>query len=310
MSEHVLTSEEVDAILKATQEKGQDLSKLVGNIDPANQGEKSYTYALSNINDLTRAEAERNFNAFLRKKVLIQTKSFSTMTAEKCIADPNIKNVYTVFRINPNEYYGTIILDMPFLNQTLNLLYGGRVNAKEPVIEAPGKVGIIVAEKIASLFLTSLTHAYKEYGELNWEIVRTTSTMNLSSNIGLRPDDEVYFIELSVFFDEVETSLKLLLSEDFLLDSVPARVEGNRHREKDFWRTAIKTQVVDSLVTVSVNLPDVSMKVKDFMALNEGDVIPISDPTLVYICLNSLKLFRAVAGQSNNKLVAKVISQI
>lgn len=310
MSEHVLTSEEVDAILKASQEKGQDLSKVVGSFDPAKEGEKHYNYALSNVNDLTRAETEKNLTSFLRKKILIQTKAFNVSTAEACIPSEDNKHVYTSFRVNPNEYYGVIGLEMNFLNQTLNLLYGGRITDKDPPLTAPGKVGIIVAEKIASLLLSSLQIAYKEYGEMNAEVIRTTTSLNLSSNIGLKPDDNVYSLELSVFFDEVETNIKIILSEDYLVDVIPTRVEGNRHREKDFWRTAIKTQVVDSSVTISVCLPNVSMKVRDFMALNEGDVIPIGDPTLVYLCLNNLKLFRAVAGQSNNKMVAKVINQI
>lgn len=310
MSEHVLSSEEVDAILKASQEKGQDLSKLVGNIDPAKEGEKHYTYALSNINDLTRIECEKNFTSFLRKKILIQTKTFNIASAESSIPAQDSKNIYTSFRINPNEYYGVISIDMSFLNQTLNLLYGGKISDKDPPIETPGKVGTIVAEKVATLILSSLEIAYKEYGQLNTEVIRTTTSLNLSSNIGLKPDDSVYALELSVFFDEIETIVKVLISEDFLIDVIPVRVEGNRHREKDFWRAAIKTQVVDSQVTISVSLPNVSMKVRDFMALNEGDVIPISDPTLVYICLNNLKLFRAVAGQANNKLIAKILSQI
>ena len=73
---------------------------------------------------------------------------------------------------------------------------------------------------------------------------------------------------------------------------------------------AIKTQVVDSIVNISISLPDVSMKANDFLNLKEGDLIPIGDPTMVYVCLNNYKLFRAVAGQSNSNLVVKITEQI
>ena len=41
----------------------------------------------------------------------------------------------------------------------------------------------------------------------------------------------------------------------------------------------------------------------DIMKLKSGDLIPIADPTDVFLCLNELKLFRASAGQANNKRV-------
>lgn len=311
MSDQVLSSEEVDAILKVTQQKEQDLSKIVGNGDNANEKGKHYTYALTNINELVRSECEKNLTSFLRKKVILKTKSFNLSKVSACLsANPEAKNIYSVFRLSPNEHYGMILVDMALLHQMINLLFGGKINDKEQVIENPGKVGNIIAEKLCQLCLTAFSQACEEYGTVTFDILKTTTSQNLASNLGLEAEDQVYMMDLSIFFDEIETSLKILITEDFLIQFIPSKVEGNKHREKDFWRTAIKTQVVDSFVTIHVTLPDVSMKVKDFMALKEGDLVPISDPTMVYVCLNNLKLFRASAGQANSKRVAKIINQI
>src|SRR5579885_28421 len=300
MSDQVLSSEEVDAILKVTQEKQQqDLSKIVGSGDSGGEKGKHYSYALNNINELVRSECEKNLSSFLRKKAIIKTKSFNLGKVSACLAaDSDKKTVYSVFRLSPNEHYGMVLVDLGLLHQIINLLFGGKINANEKTIENPGKVGTIVAEKLSNLCLTALRDSCVEYGALTYDILKTTNSQNLASNLGLEPDDQVYIMDLSIFFDEVETSLKLLLTEDFLIQFIPAKTEGSKHREKDFWRTAIKTQVVDSYVTINVTLPDVSMKVKDFMALKDGDLIPISDPTMVYVCLNNLKLFRASAGQA------------
>lgn len=310
MSDQVLTSEEVDAILKASQEKSHDLSKIVGQGDFSNnEQEKHYTYALNNINELFRADCEKNLTSFLRKRIILKTKSASVTQVSACLNE-NDKFVYSIFRINPKEQYGMVVIDMPILHQTINLLYGGKLNTKEQIMDHPGKVGAIIAEKLSQLCLTSFATACQEFGTLNYEIIKTTSSYNLASNLGLTGEDQVYMIESTVFFDEFETTIKFLVSEDFFLQFVPAKSDGHRHREKDFWRTAIKTQVVDSFVTISINMPDVTIKVRDFMALKEGDVVPIGDPTMVYVCLNNLKLFRAAAGQANSKRVAKIINQI
>lgn len=306
----VLSSEEVDEILKVTKEKDQDLSTLVGNNENSEQG-KHYTYALTNINDLTSTDCEKNLSAFLRKKIVVQPKTSNSLLLSEYLKNDTDKKVYTVFRIMPQDRYGIIAIDLNLIHQSINLLYGGKVNKDDPLIGNSGKVGIITAEKIAQLCVLSLANACQEYGTITCETLKTSTTLNLASNTALTAEDQVYLIELAVIFEEIEMTIKMIIAEDFLADFIPTKTQGNnKHREKDFWRTAIKSQVVDSAVTVNVTLPDVSMKVKDFMELKEGDLIPITDPTLVYICLNNLKLFRATAGQANSKMVAKIVSQI
>ncbi len=305
----ILTSEEVDAILKATKEQNQDLSSLVTDQASVKQ-DKTYTYALVNINEVTRAECEKNLSSFLRKKILIKTKLNTNTYVAKALEDIGDKKIFSMFRVLPNNYFGIFVLDLSLLHQSINLLFGGKLNVNEPVIENPGKIGTIVAEKICQLFLSGFAQGFQEYGELNCEIIKTTRLVNLVTSMGMSNEDPIVLFDWSIFLDEIETPFQLLLSEELLNQIIPPRKEDNRHREKDFWKTAIKTQVVDSLVTVNVTLPDVSIRVNDFMALKEGDVIPISDPTLVYICLNSIKLFRASAGQANSKRVAKITSQI
>lgn len=312
MADQVLSQEEVDAILKASQDKNQqDLSQLVGSGESQNNDSgRHYQYAMSNINEILRVEYEKYLTAFLRKRIVIKMDSFNFAKASACLNANDEKVIYSIFRINPKDDYGMVLIDFSVLHQTINLLYGGKLNTKETIIESPGKIGTIIAEKISLLCLNSFAAACHEFGPLNYEIVKTTSSHNLATNLGLGTEDEVYILELTVFFDEFEAKIKLLLSEAFFPEFIPVKADGHKHREKDFWRTAIKTQVVDSLVTISVSLPDVTMKVKDFMALKDGDIVPISDPTMVYVCLNNLKLFRASAGQANSKRVAKIINQI
>lgn len=305
----ILTSEEVDAILKASQDQSQDLSSIIINEAGTKQG-KQFTNGLVNINEITRTECEKNLSSFFRKKVVVKSKSFNPAKLSTCLNENADKNVYSMFRIMPHDYFGIFIIDLLFLHQAINLLYGGRISATETLITTPGKIGTIVAEKIVQLCLSCFSQGCQEYGDIVCDIMKTTSVLNLISNMGLSDDDPVFLLELGLFLDEIEVPLKLVLSEEFLKAFIPTKKEENKHREKDFWKSAIKTQVVDSLVTINVTLPDISVRVSDFMILKSGDVIPISDPTAAYICLNNIKLFRATTGQSNNKRVAKVINQI
>ena len=305
----ILTTEEVDAILKASQEQSQDLSSLISNETITKQG-KQYSYGLVNIHELTRSELEKNLSSFLRKKILVKSLSFNSSRLTASIGDTAGKKVYSIFRIMPQDYFGIFVLDLVFLHQAINLLYGGKINKNETTFTNPGKIGTIISDKICQLFLTSFSKACEEYGEIICDVLKTTPLLNIVTNMGITDEDPIILMDLALLIDDIESTFKIILLEDFLSNFIPIRKEESRHREKDFWKTAIKSQVVDSLVNVSIALPDVTMKVNEFMSLKEGDLIPISDPTLVYVCLNNIKLFRANAGQANNKRVAKIISQI
>ncbi|MDR3476580.1 MAG: FliM/FliN family flagellar motor switch protein [Gammaproteobacteria bacterium] len=307
----VLSSEEVDAILKVTQDKGNDLSKTLGNSSDEGASAANSVVnspALKNIAELTAIECEKHIITFLRKKMLTKFKSIALTKLETTVTASDEKCVYSVYRTAPNEHYGMFSIELKFLHQIINLLYGGKFDASEPTMDQPGKIGTMVAEKIASLCLSGLNQACQDYALTTCEIIKTSVLPNLTSSLVM--EDQVYLLELGVTFEDFETTLRFMIAEDFLNELILSKKDETKHREKDFWRSAIQSQVVDSVVTVSITLPDTTMKVNDFMALREGDVIPISDPTLAYVCLNNLKLFRAKAGQSNNKRVVKILKQI
>lgn len=303
----VLSSEEVDAILKVTQDKGCDLSNPLGETQAAPESNPVDTQILANLTESIKSEFEKALSVFLRKKIHIKDNTFDLVKLSNCLSESTEKNVFSVFRITPNDHHGMFAIDFALLEQAINLLYGGQIEAKDAVMETPGKVGVIIAEKLCQVCLAGFTKAFQEYGVINGQVIKTSILPNLISNLTM--DDQVYLSEMSIAFDEHETKIKFMVAENFIKESIAKKSE-RKHVEKDFWRTAIKSQVVDSSVLINVALPDVTMKVKDFMSLKAGDVIPIGDPTLVYICLNNLKLFRAKAGQVNSKRVAKILNQI
>lgn len=310
MSERqVLSSEEVDAILKVTQDNPSNTN--LGSTPAENAGDNTQrnTMMLNNTAEATKIELEKIINSFLRKKIGIRTQSFEKKTLATCLQEAAEKSVFSVFRVMPSGGYGMLVMDLAFLHQIINHLYGGVFNHDETIVEKPGKAGILIAEKFYQLFLTGFAQACQENGVISFEMVKTTSLPNLTSNLEM--EDSVYSLELVFSFEDMESTIRCMFAEDFIQKFLfHIKKSEVKHREKDFWRTAIKSQVVDSFVTVSVTLPDINLKVSDFMSLKDGDILPISDPTLAYVCLNNLKLFRAKAGQSNSKRVAKIVAQI
>ena len=305
----VLSTEEVDAILQVTKDKDKK-PQPIGDVDapPLPPDAILQSSSFKNITDMISIVYEKHLVSFLRKKFTVKFKSGTYSTLGEALQLESEKPVFSVFRITPDNQQGIFTVGLSFLHQTMNLLFGGKIDPTETIIEKPGKVGLIVAEKIANLSLTALIQGCAEYATLNFEIVKTSALPSVSSSLVM--EDNVFILDFHVEFEEMQSTMRFMIAEGLIQLLVAPKSNDARHREKDFWRTAIQSQVIDSMVTLSVNLPDVSVKANEFMELKEGDLLPISDPTLVYVCLNNLKLFRAKAGQANNKRVVKILKQI
>jgi flagellar motor switch protein FliM len=305
----VLSPEEVDLLLKTTQERENDLSKLISRHQHPDQIRTALNNkAIGNIIELTWSECEKIFSSFIRKKIIVRPKGSTCGKLSECLDDKSDKHVYTVFYLMPNSFFSLVVTSYPLLHQMINALYGGVMNNKEPIMEAPGKVGVYVAEKLAELAMEGFSLGSKEYGKITFDTLKTVTTPNLISKLSM--DDEIYTIEYALSFGEIEQNLTLMLPLEFLQRFIPNNVvEQIESKKSKPWRTAIENQVIDSQVNVVASLPALTMRAKDLMTLKEGDLIPISDPTVVNIFLNDIKLFSATAAQANESRIVKILSE-
>ena len=306
MSDPVLSTEEVDAIMKAAEPAQHDLGSLISS---AREQGNRYCAALNHIYEQTRVESERNFSAFFRKKIIARLNTSNLITLSVALSQTDKPLFYHVFRILPQDRYGVFVLDGNFVHQTINLLYGGKINPQETVPANPGKIGLMVAEKLCEMALQSFEKACTELSKIQCSILKTSLQPQFPVNVGINGNDEVFQFEFGITLDELETSMRFLVAEPFFNALIPEKTDIVKDAEKSTWHTAIQSQVSDSTVSVQAALPEITMRAKDFMALKPGDIIPITDPTSVHLCVNSLKLFRAIAGQANGKRVVKILGQ-
>lgn len=307
----VLSTEEVDALLNMTQNDKIDFSNVSGGLNEL--GGESTTglnqKAIDNIVELTAAECQKIVSSFLRKKIAVISKLRRSITLHDCLGDKVEQNVYSVLHLNSHDCYGMVAVDLVLLDQVINFLYGGDINNSSSTITSIGKVGIIIAEKISQLFVDGFVQATKDYGKVSCEIMKTIPTPNLTSKMSM--DDVVNAIDLTLALGGLESTLTIMVSESFFQKFYPKNETIVKQPvENNFWRTSIQTQVVDSYVPINVTLTDTKVPLSELMKLKVGDLIPIGDPTLAYVCLNSLKLFKAIAGQVNSKRVIKIQSEI
>jgi len=306
--EKILSKEEVDALVTASNENGAQENNTWGNttIDRSK--------VLTNITGLMIAECEKTLSSFLRKKLSLTEKVSESKKISEYLEAKTEKHVYTLFELMPNECYGMIVLDLPLLHQAISLLYGGQYLKGEPIIENPGKIGLVVAEKIGQIIMDGFTQGLKEYGQTDSHVVKTMTQPNLSSKLSV--DDQVHIVEMNLVIGETESTVTLMAVEEFFNQFFTVNVGKlatalpEKAIDAHDWRSVIEAQVADTCVTVQAILPNVSIKLSELMTLKKGALIPIGDPTIVYLSLNDLKLFRATAGQANSKRVAKILGEV
>jgi len=302
---NILSREEVDAIIKSAQSSNELEASEESTDAPSTN---INTHALEIMMEHACAGLENKLTVLLRKKIVVKSKPAVQMNVEDYSKLVNENFTFSSFQLMPYNSPAVISVQNRFIDVITNLLYGGSVDTITDGSIKVGKVGLITSEKISRMALESFVDATKEHGDLQIETYKTATTLNTANNI--HDEDLIYSIEISIMIDEIESLLQLNFTDEFLIKIIPIKTGKGKHKEKDFWRSAIKTEVMDSYVTITTNMADFKMNLKDFLNMKEGDEVQIGDPTLVFVCLNELKLYRALAGQANSKLVVKIVSQV
>lgn len=302
----VLSTEEVDAILKATQDQGNADNPLTAY---STHLESATQVSLKNINEVIRLECEKSLSLLLRKKLSVEIKKYRIENLASLSTQIASQSVFAIYSIQPNNYYGLMALNLSFIHQVINILFGGQLLPDESVIEKPGKIGVIVSEKIAKECIPACAAAFAEYVKINCEVIKATSTPIFSPYLTMHA--RMYVIDFSVYFDTIETKLYLAVPEEALQVYLPNEAFAySLPAEDDNWKSVIGEQLLESSVWLTANLMEKQIALKDFLQLKKDDLIEINDPTDVTLMLNDMRLFKATAGQSNDKRVVKITEKL
>jgi flagellar motor switch protein FliM len=273
---------------------------------------------VNNIIASFTTESQLRLSSFLRKKVTLK---FNSVTS--CLFD-EIEHDYSRllmlnFRILPYDKYGLISFDFIFLHSVINLLYGGIITNNEPIMRSLGKSGIKIAQKVSEIVLTVFQESMVEYLRTNVKIAETST--HLSAVFKQEKYEKCYNISFCAYFDSLSCNINLIIPEKIFANSDVEVVgdtdeylpdgEGRRSIiEHSLFDEKTRKDLIDSNVSVSIILPHIALKLRDVVNLKAGDIIPIGEPTSVFVTLNEKKLYKASAGQSNSHRAVKITEKL
>ncbi len=263
------------------------------------------------ITEFFAEEGSKRLSSFLRKKITIALNSISTGLFKEIEHDYS-KMLMLGFQAGPGEQFGFIMFDFLLLHSVINLLYGGKLSTDEQIIDTPGRTGIQIARKVSDICLQVFQDALNEH--LKTDLLLSNLSTSLYSVFNQKFDACCDFA-FNFSMDAVSGVLHLVIPESILVNITSESGEHSDITEQDsdqdlYFSGQLKHELIDSKVTICAMLPDISLLVKDVVNLRAGDVIPIGDPTLVYIAHNQKKLFSAIAGQSSSRRIVEIIDTV
>lgn len=271
--------------------------------------------ALSEIVQLFRVESQIRLSSFLRKKIKIDFNAINSCLFEE-IEHDYTKLLLLNFEIAPRDARGLIALDFILLDAAINLLYGGTVTANK-MMRGLGKSGMKIASKIAEIILGVLQESVLQSLKINLKLSQISS--QLTSVFQQEKGIQSYNISFRVTVDSNVCHINLIMpasvfenpeqeaSSELAMQSLMKQESSN---QRSIFDERGRHELIESSITVSVNLPPISLKLRDVVNLKAGDIIPINDPLLVYIVHNKKKIFRGSSGQSNQHKAVKIIDKM
>jgi len=254
-------------------------------------------------------EGNRKLSSFLRKKISIESISMDTCVFDSLEHNYD-KSVMLAFQIEPGGTFGVIVFDFSLLHTAINLLFGGEVNVNEPVIEHLGEAGTKIARKIAEICVLAFQKVLNEH--LNTDLHFSNVSTSLYPVFNQKPD-KACNVAFKVSIDAVSGRLWMVIPDKILANITSESAIDHQIQQEEMephLSGKLKEEIIESKIIICAVLADIALLVKDVVNLRAGDIIPIEDPTFVFVTHNQKKLFTATAGQLNLRRTVKIVDTI
>lgn len=219
-------------------------------------------------------------------------------------------SVYIIFALEERVEQGLILFDFQSISFFIDYLYGYTGNEKNEEFFSFGHCSLKVVEQIGNLFLNDLRLFFSNKIQFEPRLIK--STLYLKDLGFLNTEEKSYKIVFKMITNNLNCSFSLILPQNILEELVfnsqvsKIKTEGTHTVEE----ASLKKEVIDSTVTVTAFLPEIKLPLNKVVDLKPGDLIEISDPSLVELRIDNKKVSKAQLGQLNSYKVVKMIESI
>lgn len=341
----ILSQSEVDALLAAVSDgdvatpSSSPSSSSGGGGSGSSKGSSSFTGAAADKNvityDLTSQDRiirgrlpqleviyEKFMRAFrvslssaLRKIASITLTSTEFIKFGEFINTLPIPTCMSVLRFNNLRGSALFVIEAKLAYALVDSFFGG---SDRPYSKLDGKeftpIELQIVKKVVELAINDLEQAWSTIEVIGCSFQRTEINPQF---VGIVPPTDVviastFDIELENINGTVSIVIPYATIEPIRQKlSTGFQVESDQ-TDKKLWTAIIKEQLLDTNISVKVNLGETEIKLKDMMGLKVGDVIPLTQDSSgeLDIQVEEVKKFKGYYGIHHGTVAVQVTRQI
>jgi flagellar motor switch protein FliM len=224
---------------------------------------------------------------------------------EKLGAPANLNLIYAM----PNRHACLLVLDPSLLYILVDRYFGGSGSLqgkKETTVFSPTEWRM--SQQIADMVCKELQKAWHNVAGFSFSHAETVDDPD---NIRIYNANEIIVeIAFQVGFEEAVGEMHLVIPYSMLevvRHSLEADSDQAEEREADHvWQNALTDQISSASLSVCGSIEGIQMKVRDLLALKQGDVMPIPMPDLVCVNVEGLPTFAGTFGRNQEQLALKI----
>jgi flagellar motor switch protein FliM len=332
----VLSQSEVDALLAAVSEGevGADASAATGTSSTKSGGGAKadkvvVTYDLTSQDRIIRGRLPQleviyekfmrsfrvSLSSALRKIASLTLASTDFLKFGEFVNTLPMPTCMSVLRFNNLRGSALLVIESKLAYALVDSFFGG---ADRPYTKIEGKdftqIELSIVRKVVDLAIDDLEAAWESVEKIGCSFVRTEVNPQF---VGIVPPTDV--VIASTFDVELENAngtitivipystiepIKQKLSSGFQIES--------DQTDKKLWTTIIKEQLIDTEMSMQVNLGETAIELNDLMKLKIGDVIPLDQDSTgeLDILVEGVKKFKCFSGVHHGSVAVQVTKVI
>jgi len=318
MPKEVLSQAEIDMLLNALSsgdvapletEKEEEKELKIYDFRRPNKFSKEHLRTLRLIYGNFSRLLSNFLSGFLRSRVQVKVSLVEQMTYEDFMVSVLSPTTVGIFTLEPLPAMSLMELNPGFTFPVLDIMFGGTGSMFTEVRELT-EIERSVYQKLVLRILEQLTYAWSDVYSLKPKLESLESNPQLIQIIS--PNETVAVITLSTEVAE-STGLINFCLPFITLEPLISKLSARHWFSAPTARSPAKTELMQEYLTrveveLKVELGEVLINVRDFLRLEEGDIVPlnkkISDSLIVEI--NNLPKLKARPGIWKNNLAVRL----
>jgi flagellar motor switch protein FliM len=315
----ILSQDEVDALLG-----GVDESELETDASPENDDAREYNFGnedriirgrmptLEMVNERFSRHFRINLFNMLRRSAEISIGGVQVMKFNEYIHTLFVPTSLNLIHMHPLRGTGLIVFEPKLVFTILDNYFGGegrfqaRIEGREFTATE-----LRVIHMVLQLCFEDLTDAWSPVMDMEFEFVHHEVNPQFANIV--TPSEVVvvstFHIELDGGGGDIHVTLPYSMLEPIreLLDT---GLQSDRSQDDGRWTKSMREEIMIADVTLSAELAETSLSLKEILKLQPGDVLPIEMPKHVVAKVEEIPIFRATFGEHKNNAALKVAELI